>query len=130
VLVISDGAQDGGRIRLADAVSQARKAKVPVFTAVLGTDAGVLTVPHVGGFVERIQVPPNPTALRNVAAQTGGSFFAAPTQDDLKPVYADLKSRLGKTNKDEEITVAFAAAGALFLLIGGGLSALWFRRVP
>jgi Ca-activated chloride channel family protein len=130
VLVISDGAQDGGRIRLADAVSQARKAKVPVFTAVLGTDAGVLTVPHVGGFVERIQVPPNPTALRTVAAQTGGSFFAAPTQDDLKPVYADLKSRLGKTNKDEEITVAFAAAGALFLLIGGGLSALWFRRVP
>jgi Ca-activated chloride channel family protein len=130
VLVISDGAQDGGRIRLADAVSQARKAKVPVFTAVLGTAAGVLTVPHIGGFVERIQVPPNPTALRNVAAQTGGSFFAAPTQDDLKPVYADLRSRLGKTNKDEEITVAFAAAGALFLLVGGGLSALWFRRVP
>jgi Ca-activated chloride channel homolog len=130
VLVISDGAQDGGRVRLADAVSQARKAKVPVFTAVLGTAAGVLTVPHIGGFVERIQVPPNPAALRNVAEQTGGSFFAAPTQDDLKPVHADLKSRLGKTNKDEEITVAFAAAGALFLLIGGGLSALWFRRVP
>jgi Ca-activated chloride channel family protein len=130
VLVISDGAQDGGRVRLADAVSQARKAKVPVFTAVLGTAAGVLTVPHIGGFVERIQVPPNPTALRNVAAQTGGTFFAAPTQDDLKPVYADLKSRLGKTRQDEEITVAFAAAGAFFLLVGGGLSALWFRRVP
>jgi Ca-activated chloride channel homolog len=130
VLVISDGAQDGGRVRLADAVAQARKAKVPVFTAVLGTASGVLTVPHIGGFVERIQVPPNPTALRNVAAQTGGSFFAAPTQDDLKPVYADLKSRLGRTRKDEEITVVFAAAGALFLLIGGGLSAVWFRRVP
>jgi Ca-activated chloride channel family protein len=130
VLVISDGAQDGGRVKLADAVSQARKAKVPVFTAVLGTAAGVLTVPHIGGFVERIQVPPNPTALRNVAAQTGGSFFAAPTQDDLKPVYADLESRLGKTRKDEEITVVFAAAGALFLLVGGGLSAVWFRRVP
>jgi Ca-activated chloride channel family protein len=130
VLVLSDGAQDGGRVKLSDAIAQARKAKVPVFTAVLGTAAGVLTVPHVGGFVERIQVPPNPTALRTVAAQTGGSFFAAPTQDDLKPVYADLKSRLGKTRKDEEITVAFAAAGALFLLIGGGLSAIWFRRVP
>ena len=103
---------------------------MPIFTAVLGTAAGVLPVPHVGGFVERIQVPPNPAALRNVAAQTGGSFFAAPTQDDLKPVYADLKSRLGTTRKDEEITVAFAAAGALFLLIGGGLSAAWFRRVP
>jgi Ca-activated chloride channel homolog len=130
VLILSDGAQDGGHVKLADAISQARKAKVPVFTAVLGTAAGVLTVPHIGGYVERIQVPPNPTALRTVAAQTGGAFFTAPTQDDLKPVYADLKSRLGKTRKDEEITVAFAGAGALFLLVGGALSALWFRRVP
>ena len=85
VLVLSDGAQDGGRVRLADAIARARKAKVPVFTALLGTAAGVVQVPHVGGYVERIQVPPNPAALRAVAAQTGGSFFAAPTQDDLKP---------------------------------------------
>ena len=89
-----------------------------------------MQVPHVGGYVERIQVPPNPAALRAVAAQTGASYFAAPTQDDLRPVYADLKSRLGNTNKDEEITVAFAGAGALFLLVAGALSALWFRRVP
>ena len=46
------------------------------------------------------------------------------------PVYADLKSRLGTTHKDEEITVAFAGAGALLLLGGCALSALWFRRVP
>ena len=89
-----------------------------------------MQVPHVGGYVERIQVPPDPDALRSVAAQTGGSFFAAPTEDDLSPVYADLKSRLGRTRKDEEITVAFAAVGSLLLLVGGVLSALWFRRVP
>ena len=111
-------------------MARARKSKVPVFTALLGTAAGVVQVPHVGGYVERIQVPPNPTALRTVAAQTGGSYFAAPTQDDLRPVYADLKSRLGKTKKDEEITVAFAGAGALFLLVAGALSVVWFRRVP
>ena len=103
---------------------------MPVFTAVLGTAAGVVQVPHIGGFVERIQVPPDPEALRAVAAQTGGAFFAAPTQDDLRPVYADLKSRLGSTRKDEEITVAFAGAGALLLLVAGALSAAWFRRVP
>ena len=47
-----------------------------------------------------------------------------------RPVYADLKSRLGKTRKNEEITVAFAGAGVLFLLVAGALSAMWFRRVP
>ena len=89
-----------------------------------------MEVPHIGGFVERIQVPPDPAALRAVAAQTGGRYFAAPTQEDLTPVYADLKSRLGRTRKNEEITVAFAGAGVLFLLVAGALSAMWFRRVP
>ena len=65
-----------------------------------------------------------------MAAQTGGRFYTAPTQSDLKAVYRDLKSRLGHTNKDEEITVAFAALGALLLLAGCMLSALWFRRIP
>ena len=130
VLVLSDGAVDGGRIPLPDAIRRARTAKIPVFTAMLGTEAGVVTVPHIGGYVERIQVPPDPAALRRVAQQTGGSFFAAPTAKDLDTVYADLKSRLGSTDKDEEITFAFAVAGALLLLGGCVLSALWFRRVP
>jgi Ca-activated chloride channel homolog len=130
VLVLSDGAVDGGRVELAEAIRRARNAKIPVFTALLGTEAGVVTVPHVGGYVERIQVPPDPAALRRVAQQTGGSFFAAPTAKDLDTVYADLESRLGSTHKDEEITFAFAVAGALLLLGGCVLSALWFRRVP
>jgi Ca-activated chloride channel family protein len=130
VLVLSDGAVDGGHVPLPEAIRRVRTAKIPVFTALLGTDAGVVTVPHIGGYVERIQVPPDPAALRRVAQQTGGSFFAAPTAKDLDTVYADLKSRLGSTNKNEEITFAFAVAGALLLLGGCTLSALWFRRVP
>ncbi len=130
VLVLSDGAIDGGRIPLPEAIRRARAAKIPVFTALLGTDAGVVTVRRIGGYVERIQVPPNPTLLRRVAQQTGGSFFAAPAARNLDTVYADLKSRLASTDKDEEITFAFAVAGALLLLGGGVLSALWFRRVP
>ena len=130
VLVLSDGAIDGGRIPLPEAISRAREAKIPVFTALLGTEAGVVTVRRVGGYVERIQVPPNPTLLRRVSQQTGGKFFAAPAARDLETVYADLKSRLASTDKDEEITFAFAVAGALLLLGGSVLSALWFRRVP
>jgi Ca-activated chloride channel homolog len=130
ILILSDGAQDGGRIKLGDAIKQARQAKIPVFTALIGTQAGVVQVPHVGGYVERIQVPPDPAALRQVATETSGRFFAAPTAADLALVYKDLKSRLGTTRKDEEITVAFAAAGALLLLASGVLSVLWFRRVP
>lgn len=130
ILILSDGAQDGGRFKLGDAVGLARQAKIPVFTALIGTPAGVVEVPHIGGYVERIQVPPDPAALRQVARDTGGAFFQAPTARELALVYKDLKSRLGTTRKDEEITVAFAGAGALLLLASGVLSVLWFRRVP
>ena len=73
---------------------------------------------------------PTPTLLRRVATQTGGRFFAAPTEDDLSPVYADLKSRLGSTDKDEEITVAFAARVDPASPRRWRPVALWFRRVP
>jgi Ca-activated chloride channel homolog len=130
ILVLSDGAQDGGTVQLPEAIHRARLAKVPIFTALLGTPNGIVNVPLVGGYNEQIRVPPNPTALQTVATQTGGRFYTAPTQADLKAVYRDLKSRLGHENKDEEITVAFAGLGALLLLGGGLLSALWFRRIP
>ena len=118
VLVISDGAQDGGLITIPQAIARARAAKVPVFTALLGTAKGVVNVPLVGGFNEQIRVPTDPSALQNIASQTGGKYYAAPTQAQLAVVYKDLKSRLGSTDKDEEITVAFAALGAVLLVAG------------
>ena len=53
-------ASTAGAFQLGEAIRRAREAKVPVFTALLGTEAGVVQVPHVGGYVERIQVPPDP----------------------------------------------------------------------
>jgi Ca-activated chloride channel family protein len=130
ILVISDGAQDGGRVQIPEAVKRARAARIPIFTALLGTPDGIVNIPLVGGYNEQVHVPTNPGAMRTVAQQTGGKFYTAPTQADLSSVYRDLKSRLGKKDTDEEITVAFAAAGAVLLLAGCMLSALWFRRIP
>ena len=130
ILVISDGAQDGGIVQIPEAIKRARAAKIPIFTALLGTPGGIVNIPLVGGYNEQVRVPTNPGAMRTVAQQTGGRYYATPTQADLSAVYRDLKSRLGHTNKDEEITVAFAAAGAILLLAGCMLSALWFRRIP
>lgn len=128
VLVISDGARDGG-VDPATAIKRARTAHVPVFTALVGTELGVIEVKHIGGFIERIQVPPNPTLLRTMAGQTGGRFFEEPDDGDLKTVADDLHSRLAWEPKETEITVAFAAGAAVFLLASGGLAVGWFRRV-
>ena len=83
-----------------------------------------------GGFPAIVQVPPQPNTLRQIARATGGTFFAAPTDARLREVYERLGSRLGHHRQSREITDVFAGGSGALLLVGGALSALWFRRLP
>jgi Ca-activated chloride channel homolog len=130
MLVISDGAQMSGRTTPAIAAAQARSLHIPVYTVVVGTPDGVVNVPLAGGYQAQLRVPPSPETLRSVARLTGGQFFTAPDQEGLRQIYEKLGSRLGHRRESREITDLFAGGSAAFLLFGGALSALWFRRVP
>jgi Ca-activated chloride channel family protein len=130
ILVISDGAQFSGRTTPAAAALKARQAHIPVYSVLIGTQDGVITVPLPGGLSEQIRVPPSPQTLRTVSEVSGGRFYVAPTATQLREVYAHLGSRLGSRSESREVTDLFAGGSAALLLLGGGLSALWFRRVP
>ena len=130
ILVLSDGAQTQGRTTPVQAARRARAARVPIFTVVLGTPEGIVERQLVGGFTERIRVPPDPRALRQVADTSGGEFFTAAGAEELRKVYEDLGSRLGRREKEAEVTVAFAGAGMALLLVAGALSTLILRRLP
>ena len=129
VVVISDGAQDGGRIQPDEAVAQAKKLGVPVYTVLVGTEAGVVEEKVTGGYRRIIRVPANPKTLQQVAAGTGGEFFAAPDAEGLQKVYDELGSRLGTRKQDREITDLFAALAAGLLLVGGVTSAFFLKGV-
>jgi len=75
-------------------------------------------------------VPPSPDTLEQLAEATGGEFFTAANDKRLREVYERLGSRLGHVRKPREITDLFAAGAAGLLLVAGGLSTAWFRRVP
>ena len=128
ILVISDGAQQGGRTSIPNAIRKARALRVPVYSVLVGTQNGVVTHTLTGGFTERIRVPPDARTLQRLAAETGGRFFTATSDDRLKEVYEKLASRVGKKRETREITDLFAAGSAGLLLVGGGMSMLWFRR--
>jgi Ca-activated chloride channel family protein len=130
MLVISDGAQMSGRTTPATAAAQAKSLHIPVYTVVVGTPDGIVNVPVAGGYQAQLRVPPSPETLRSVAQVTGGEFFAAPDEQRLRQIYEKLGSRLGRRQENREITDLFAGGSAAFLLFGGALSALWFRRVP
>jgi Ca-activated chloride channel family protein len=130
VLLISDGARDGGRRTPQAAARRAKALHVPIYTVLVGTANGVVRRTLPGGFQEITRVPPSPTTLRLIARTTGGEFFTATNDERLREVYEELGSRLGRKKQSREITDVFAGGSALLLLAGGALSAFWFRRVP
>jgi Ca-activated chloride channel family protein len=95
VLLISDGARDGGRTAPRAAAERARVAHVRVSTIVLGTPEGTVRHALPGGYTEILRVPPSPATLQLIARITGGQFSRAANDDELRKVYEDLGSRLG-----------------------------------
>ena len=83
-----------------------------------------------GGFTRIIRVPPSPETLEELASATGGQFFTALDDERLTTVYEELGSRLGTRESTREITDVLAAGAAGLLLLGGAMSAFFFRRVP
>jgi Ca-activated chloride channel homolog len=130
VLLISDGARDGGAVTPQAAAQQAKRLRVPVYTVLVGTPEGVVEETLTGGLRQIIRVPPNPDTLREIAHLSGGEFFTATDAEGLERVYEELGSRLGTRKQSREVGDYFAGGAAAFLLAGGALSALWFRRVP
>jgi Ca-activated chloride channel family protein len=130
ILLISDGARNGGRTDPLAAARRAKQLEVPVYTVLVGTPDGVVEETLTGGFRQIIRVPPKPETLQQIAEASGGEFFAAADAEKLKRVYEELGSRLGKRKEPREVGDYFAGGAAAFLLAGGVLSALWFRRVP
>jgi len=130
VLLISDGARDGGRVEPAVAAERARSQRIPVYTVLVGTPDGVVEETLTGGFRRIIRVPPSPETLQQLAEISGGEFFAVTDDEQLSQVYEDLGSRLGERTESREITDVFAAGAAALLLAGGAFSAFFFRRVP
>jgi len=130
VLLISDGTRDGGSTAPLTAARRARALHVAISTVLIGTPNGVVTTKLVGGYSERIHVPPSPGALQAIAQTTGGEFFRVRTSAALSDVYRRLATRVGHRTVNREITDVFAGGAIVVLLAAGALSAFWFRRVP
>jgi Ca-activated chloride channel family protein len=130
VLLLSDGFNTAGGTEPMEAAEQAEELSVPVFTIALGTPDGVVELEDQFGNPRLVRVPPDYETLESIAEITGAEYFEAPTESDLDRVYAELGSRIGFVEEDEEITYAFAAAAALLAIAAGALALIWNGRLP
>lgn len=126
VVLLSDGKTTLGRDPV-EVAREAGKRRIPIYTAALGTEEGVVTV---GPYGQRLQVPPDPQTMRRIARVSGGRAFAVDQAEELSTVYERLGRRIGTAPKKREITPWFAAGG-MFLLVGAaGAGLRRFGRLP
>ena len=102
---------------------RARALKIPIYTVALGTDRGAV---RLGERV--VRVPPDREGLERIARTSGGRAFNADDAGELDEVYRGLADRVGTRREQREVTAA-AVAGALALMLAGGIGSLrWFAR--
>jgi Ca-activated chloride channel family protein len=145
IVLLTDGANSQGPLPL-DAAQQAADRRVRVYTIGFGTtqpEQMVCTQQQLGsdvfggdfgrgfggggggfGGFRRFIVIDEPT-LQEVADVTGGSYYRAESADQLHEVFLNLPNQITLQKETLEISVAFAAMGALLAAIAVGLSLLW-----
>ncbi|MDH4141553.1 MAG: VWA domain-containing protein [Chloroflexota bacterium] len=129
-ILLSDGANSVGDVEPLDAAERAADLGVPIYTIALGTAAGEVTVEDPFGQPVTLEVPPDTETLAQIAEITQAAAFDAPTAEDLAAVYDNLESRVGSVEEQQEVTAWLAAAALVLVVVGAGLSALWFGRLP
>jgi Ca-activated chloride channel family protein len=99
---------------------------VRIYSIGIGSQSG--TTLNINGFTVHTQL--NETVLKQIAGLTGGEYYNAESEEDLKEIYDNISPELVIKPEKMEVTSIFAGISIVILLIGGGLMLLWFGRMP
>jgi Ca-activated chloride channel family protein len=119
---------DGENLSQPDPVAVANVASVAgvrVQSIGVGTEAG--SVVKVDGF--SVATALNRDLLQQVATVTDGTYHEASDVSGLSAISKSINLHFKVVSEHTEITGLFAAAAVVLLLIGAGLSILWFGRL-
>ena len=123
IVLLSDGKTQVGRSSAAAAEAAAAQ-DVPVYTIAYGTADGYI---EVNG--RREPVPVDRSELARVSRVSGGEAYTATSVGQLKEVYADIGSSVGKEKVDQEVTARYAGFGLGFAILAAcgmiSLGARW-----
>jgi Ca-activated chloride channel homolog len=109
-----------------EAAFTAAERGVRIYSIGIGSSAG--TTLEINGYTVHTQL--NEVALEQIAGLTGGEYYHAASDADLKDIYDRISPELVIKPEKMEVTSIFAGASLLTLLIGGSLMLLWFGRLP
>jgi Ca-activated chloride channel family protein len=125
IVLLSDGQNNQFPAPL-DVIDQAVSRGVRVYTIGVGSAAG--TVVRLQG--RSVRTALDEATLKKVAELTDGQYFNANTEQDLRQVYENLTTQLVIRNEKTELTAYLTLAAALFAVLAGAFSLIWFNRLP
>ncbi len=125
IVLLSDG-ENNQSIDPLEAARAAEERGVRIDALGFGTTAG--TILELEGF--SVHTALDEAALQQIIETAGGSYYAAQGEQDPQAVYANLSPELVVKEDTMEITSIFSGAGILLLLVGTGVSLVWFNRLP
>jgi Ca-activated chloride channel family protein len=99
---------------------------VRVYTVGIGTPGGATI--EVEGMTVHTSL--DEAMLQFIASETGGMYYNAGNEEDLRRIYNDIEPKLAIKPEEIEMTSVFAGLGMIVFLLGGMLSLLWFGHVP
>jgi Ca-activated chloride channel family protein len=124
IVLLSDGGNTAGASPRAGA-AEAAAAGVPVSTIAYGTPGGTVEIQG-----RSIPVPADGPTLRQVAEETGGTFYEAASGEELRQVYEDIGSSVGYRTERREISARFIGLALAAAAAAAAASLTWFARLP
>lgn len=125
IVLLSDGQNNQFPAPL-DVVDQAVSRGVRVYTIGVGSAAGAVV--RLQGRAVRTAL--DEATLKKIAEVTDAEYFNANTEADLRAVYENLTTQLVVRNEKTELTAYATLAAAIFAVLAGAFSLLWFNRLP
>lgn len=125
ILLLTDGEDTGGQDPL-EIAQVAAEAGVRIYPIGIGTTEG--TVVQLEGFNILTQL--NEPVLQEIASLTNGQYYRAEDEESLQEIYQNVDLQLTIEGEKSEVTAIVSGLSLLLLLIGGGLSLIWFGRAP
>lgn len=126
IILLTDGVNNSGQIKPADAAQMAKLFGIRVYTIGVGTigkaksPVAIMNGQYVYDWVE---VEIDEPGLKAIAEATGGKYFRATSEDKLMEIYGEIdqmeKTRFNvlQYNRKTELFKPFALAGLLLLLL-------------